>query len=114
MLHKIVGLALFLISAVVAAPITPQGFTFTGLSNRFVTPNNDGKNDYAFFRYSNPADSAGTIRIFELRGRQVASVAIEPGSAVATWDPRNYASGVYIYVISIDQTATSGALVVMR
>lgn len=113
MLHKIAGLALILASAGVASPFAPQGFSFTGV-NRFVTPNGDNKNDLAVFQYANPQDAAGTIHIYELRGRQVASVAIEPGTAFASWDPRGYANGVYIYVISIDKTAKSGVLVVVR
>lgn len=113
MLHKITCLALVLISAAVASPIAPQGFSFTGV-NRFVTPNGDGKNDTVVFQYSNPQDAAGTIRIYELRGRQVATVSIDINTTFATWDPRGCANGIYIYVLSIDQTAKSGVLVVVR
>ncbi len=114
MLHKIAGLALVLISAGFASPFAPSGFSFTGPRTRFVTPNGDGKNDLAVFQYSNPQDSAGTIRIYDIRGRQVATVAIEPGSPFASWDPRGYANGVYIYVVTIDMKATSGIVVVVR
>jgi hypothetical protein len=113
MLHKIGAWAFLLLSAVGAAPVTPQGFSLTGV-NRFVTPNGDSKNDSAVFRYANTFDAAGTIRIYELRGRQVATVDIVPGTTFATWDPRGYANGVYVYVISIDQSAKSGVLVVVR
>jgi len=113
MLHKITVLALILVSAGVSSPLAPQGFSFTGV-NRFVTPNGDNKNDFAVFQYDNPQDAAGTIRIYELRGRQVATVAIEPGTTSASWDPRGYANGIYLYVISIDQTAKSGVVVVVR
>jgi len=116
MLHKIACLALVLMSAAVASPLAPQGFSFTGV-NRFVTPNGDTKNDTAVFRYDNSQDSAGTIRIYELRGRQVATVAIDPGctaNCFVTWDPRGYANGIYIYVLTIDQTSKSGVLVVVR
>ncbi len=113
MLHKIAGLALILISAGFAAPIAPQGFSFTSV-NRFVTPNGDSKNDTAVFQYANPQDSSGTIRIFELRGRQVATVSIDSNSTFVAWDPRGYANGVYIYVITIDHTSRSGVLVVVR
>jgi hypothetical protein len=115
--NKIIGLALLLMSVFFAPPLQAQGFVFTGLLNRFVTPNGDGKNDTAVFQYLNPTDSAGTIRIFELRGRQIASVAIESGCVVnctAAWDPRGQPNGVYIYVITIDQTSKSGVLVVVR
>ncbi len=114
---KTVIVALLLIGAFLAPPLQAQGFAFTGLLNRFVTPNGDGKNDAAVFQYLNPTDSAGTIRIFELRGRQVAAVSIDPGcvaNCFAAWDPRGYANGIYIYVITVDQTSKSGVLVVVR
>lgn len=113
MLHKIAGLALIFIGAGVATPIAPQGFAFTGV-NRFVTPNGDRKNDTAVFRYDNPQDSAGNIRVYELRGHQVATIAIEPGSTSAAWNPTGYPNGIYIYVITIAQASTSGVLVVVR
>lgn len=107
--------ALVLIAcASAAAPVAPQGFSFTGVVNRLVTPNGDGKNDSAVFQYSNPQDSSGSVRIYDLRGRQVAVVAIEPGSTFAVWNPRGFANGVYVYVITIDRTAKSGALMVVR
>jgi hypothetical protein len=115
--RKIIGLALLLAGAFFAPPLLAQGFAFTGLLNRFVTPNGDGKNDAAVFQYSNQTDSAGTIRIYELRGRQVGSVSIESGCVAncsAAWDPRGQPNGVYIYVFSIDQTSKSGVLVVVR
>ena len=116
MLYKIAGLALIFISAGVASPIAPQGFSLTGV-NRFVTPNGDKRNDAAFFRYDNSQDTSGTIRIYELYGRQVATIVIEPGcisGCTASWDPRGYADGVYIYVLTIDQASRSGVLVVVR
>lgn len=113
MLHKIAGLAIILVSSGIASTTAPLGFSFGGV-NRFVTPNGDGKNDTAVFQYANPQDSSGTIRIYELRGRQVATVAIEPNTTFASWDPSGYASGIYVYVVIIDQTAKSGVLVVMR
>jgi len=117
MLHKIAGLALILISAGAASPVAPLGFSFTGV-NRFVTPNGDNKNDFAVFQYANPTDAGGTIRIYALRGRQVATIAIEPGACIAScsvsWDPRGYADGVYIYALSIERATRSGVLVVVR
>lgn len=113
MLHKIAWAALLLIGAGVATPIAPQGFAFTSV-NRFVTPNGDNKNDTAVFRYENPQDSAGNIRVYELRGHLVATIAIESGTTFAVWNPRGLANGVYIYVITIDQASKSGVLVVVR
>jgi hypothetical protein len=112
--HTLAVLALLLMGGASAAPVAPLGFTFTGVVNRFITPNGDGKNDAAVFQYANAQDSAGVIRIYELRGRQVASIAIEPGTTFASWDPRGFASGVYIYVVTIEQASRSGVLVVVR
>jgi len=112
--HKTLGVAILLLGAFFVPPLQAAGFAFAGLLNRFVTPNGDGKNDAAVFQYLNPTDSAGTIRIFELRGRQVASVPIESGTSSAAWDPRGYANGIYIFVVSIDKTSKSGVLVVVR
>ncbi len=115
MVHKIAVLALvLLISAGIVESSTPQSFSLIGLVNRFVTPNGDGKNDMAVFKYINSNDSAGSIRIYELRGRQVATVAIEPGTSFAAWDPQSYANGVYVYVVAVDQMVKSGLLVVVR
>jgi len=113
MLHKIAGLALILISAGVSAPIAPQGFAFNGV-NRFVTPNGDRKNDTAVFLYANPQDSAGSIRVYEIRGHQVASISIDPGTTSAVWNPVGLPNGLYLYVITIDRASTSGVLVVVR
>lgn len=113
MLHKVVWLALVLIGAGTAAPIAPQAFSFTGV-NRFVTPNGDRKNDTAVFRYDNAQDAAGTIRVYEVRGHLVSTIAIEPGTTSAAWDPRGYANGIYIFVITINQESKSGVLVVVR
>src|SRR5688500_8556991 len=111
---KIAGLALILIGSVSAAAVAPQAFSLTRVVNRFVTPNGDGKNDLAFFQYSNANQASGTLRIFELRGRQVASVALDPEAQTVFWDPRGYANGIYIYVLTVDQTSKSGVLVVVR
>lgn len=116
MRHKLIALALVLASVSGAATFAPQGFAFTGV-HRFVTPNGDRKNDTADFRYENPQDSAGTIRIFELRGRLTATVPIVPGCTTGcsvSWDPRGAADGIYIYVLTIDQTSKSGVVVVVR
>ena len=111
----------FLVAIALGAQATafrPAAFAFGGLSNRFVTPNGDGKNDSATFRFSNPRDSAGTLKIFDLRGHRVAEVAIEPTSSLSssvTWTPgRDTPSGVYVYVISVEQQTVTGAVVVVK
>lgn len=108
-----------LLSAWSAAGVSrPRGFVFNGVSNRFITPNGDGRNDNVAFRFSNPRDSAGAIKIYDVRGHAVASLPINPGDVSETWDAkaggRAVDSGVYVYVIEIEGGVASGAVVVVR
>ena len=97
---------------------TPLGFTFNGVSNKVITPNGDGRNDNVAFRFDNPRDVAGTIRIYDSRGHLVATLAINPGDLKEVWDATSggniVATGVYIYVITVDGATTSGAVAVIR
>jgi hypothetical protein len=110
-------------------PALASGFTFAGVSNRFITPNGDGRNDNVAFKYSNPFDSAGTVKIYNLRGHLLATIPITaggntdctspaPGSGCPIWDGRAsgqiVSSGVYIYVVSAESVIYSGAVVVIR
>lgn len=94
------------------------GFSFGGVSNRFITPNGDGKNDDVAFHYSNPRDSAGTVKIYDLRGHLVTTLALNPGPTSVVWDARAAGqvvpSGMYIYVIEIEDVVASGSVVVVR
>lgn len=106
-----------------------RGFSFNGVSNRFITPNGDGRNDNVAFSFSNPSDSAGTVKIYDLRGRLLTTISINPGSiscptnlpgnvGCPSWDARVdgqvVSSGMYIYVISVEGVVASGAVVVIR
>jgi hypothetical protein len=106
-----------------------SGFSFNGVSNRFITPNGDRKNDNVAFSFSNPSDSAGSIKIYDLRGHLLTTISINsggsvtcpnstPGNGCPVWDARAngqiVSSGVYIYVINIESAVISGALVVIR
>lgn len=109
----------FVILAAAAGPgFAPQGFDFTGPSNRVLTPNGDGFNDSVTFRFSNPRDSTGSIRIYDIRGREVRSLAISVGDTARAWDGRSngqtVTAGIYIYVLSIEQRTYSGAVLVVR
>jgi hypothetical protein len=121
----LIGVLLAGLSA--SAAVRVQGFSFNGVTNRFITPNGDGKNDYVFFSFSNPFDSAGTVKIYNLRGRLVTTVPINAGSGVLTcptgvgcpvWDGRAngqvVSGGVYIYVVAVESVVASGAVVVIR
>ena len=105
-------------------------FTFNGVSNRFITPNGDGLNDFVMFSFSNPSDSAGTIKIYDLRGHLLTTISINSGGSLVcptgtagdpgcpVWDGKvngsAVATGVYIYVLSVDSVHASGALVVIK
>ena len=105
-------------AASVAAPFSVKGFSFTGVSNRIITPNGDHRNDEAVFRFNNPRDAAGTLRIYDRLGHETASVDIPAGATSASWDGRRggqaVASGVYIYVLTVEETSVSGTVVVIR
>lgn len=111
--------ALFLTLAASAfASMRPAGFSFGKVLNRIVTPNGDTFNDAATFEFENPRQSGGTLRIYDLRGHRVAEVEILPTTSPKTrisWAPaRDIPGGVYIYVITIEQKSSSGAVVVVR
>jgi hypothetical protein len=97
------------------------GFAFNvgGVSNRFITPNGDGKNDDVVFTFDNPRDSAVTGKIFDLRGRVVVpSLPPGPVSNSLTWDGtaggRSVSGGVYIYQIQAEGQTFSGTLVIIK
>jgi gliding motility-associated-like protein len=105
-------------AAATTGAIGVTGFSFTGVTNRYITPNGDGKNDTVTFRFSNPRDSAGSVKIYDVRGQVIASIAVNPTDQSATWDPRaggqSSAGGFYIYVIQVEGTVTTGVVVVIK
>lgn len=117
-LLKPFALLLTLTAGVFASGFRTAAFTFSGVVNRFVTPNGDGRNDTATFQFSNPRDSGGSLRVYDVRGHKVAEVEIQPTTSVSSsvsWVPGSMMpSGVYIYVISIEQQTVTGAVVVVR
>lgn len=104
-----------------ALPARPQGFSFdaSGLSNRLITPNGDGRNDGFVISFSNPADSAISGRIYDLRGAFVADMTAGPvpGTTLA-WNGRSggaaVRSGIYVYVLEGEGKSFSGTVVVIR
>jgi gliding motility-associated-like protein len=101
-----------------AAGTRVQGFTFTGVTNRFLTPNGDGKNDTIRFNFQNDNDAAGTIKIYDLRGRLLTTIGVNVGDLFETWDGRANGQvvpgGVYIYVVNVENVTASGAIVVIK
>ena len=98
-----------------AAPIGARGgFAFTGVTNRLITPNGDGLNDKAVFLFANRQDAAGSLKIYDARGHLVTSIDIQSSDRSASWDPGIAPSGMYFYVISIEDSTVSGSLAVIR
>lgn len=97
-----------------AAGLRVKGFSFSGVSNRFVTPNGDGKNDTITFVFNNPRDSSGSIKIYDLRGHLVSTIPVNPGDTQEVWNGAGAATGVYIYVIRVEDVLYSGTVVVIR
>ncbi len=97
------------------------GFSFNGagISNRFVTPNGDGKNDNVVFTYDNPHDAPVTAKILDIRGRVIVT-SLPPGpiSNSLMWDAtaggRPVPGGVYVYQIQAEGQTYSGTLVLIR
>lgn len=97
------------------------GFAFNqaGVSNRFLTPNGDGKNDDVVFTFDNPRDSAVVGKILDMHGKViVAGLPPGPVSNSLAWDGtaggRVVPGGVYIYVIQAEGRSFSGTVVVIR
>ncbi len=99
--------------------VTNFAFSQAGLSNRFVTPNGDGKNDNVVFTFQNPHDAAVHGRILDLRGRVVASD-LQPGPVLNSlqWDGtsqgRSVPGGVYVYQLEGEGHSFTGTLVVLK
>lgn len=100
----------------------PLDFNFdpaSGLSGKIFTPNGDGANDAAIFRFTNPFDSAVTLEIFDMTGALTASLSSAPGQQKLVWDGTDgsgnkAAAGIYIYRLRSEERAFSGAVVVAR
>lgn len=127
---------LFLITAaaLLLAPAAPTSAT-SGLGrsmamNKLVTPNGDNKNDTFIFRCYNPRDAAIDAKIYDLAGRQVATMRLKQRWTAATasqynygeyydleWDPNSGGhkpGGVYIYQIRVETSVLKGTVVIIR
>lgn len=96
-----------------------QSFLFDagGVSNRFATPNGDGKNDGVVFTYDpGPNNASVRVRILDLRGRVVASdLPTGPVSNSRVWDVAgSVPGGVYIYQIEGEGRVASGTIVILK
>lgn len=129
----------FLIGGLVYAQT--RNFEFRGVLVRVITPNGDGRNDYAILCFENPKDSSVTGTVYDLWGRTVSGMVyikdpggvdptvascrgkFPPGGALTqpeamSWDGKSngarVTSGVYVYQLRAEGTAAAGALVVAR
>jgi hypothetical protein len=91
-------------------------FNTAGLSNRFVTPNGDGKNDGVVFTFDNPRDAQVRGRILDMRGRVVVSEML-PGPAHNTLEWRPGAAvpgGIYLYQLEGEGKTFTGTVVILK
>jgi hypothetical protein len=119
----------------VAAFAQNATFHFYGPLARVITPNGDGKNDYAIFCFDNPADSGVTGNIFTMLGSAVATLGPANQNSASSgvscpagtlpnsgqnmvWDGTSNGntvhSGVYVYRIMAEQKSYTGTIVVVR
>lgn len=94
-------------------------FDVKQMSNKVITPNGDGLNDYVTFTLDNPRDSAFSGKIYDLTGAFVADM--RPGRQVADsleWDGKaggaTVPRGVYVYQIKAEGKTFNGTIVVIR
>lgn len=122
LLRRLIWIAMTgMATATLSERTRPSQFSFqnSGLSNRLITPNGDGRNDQAVFRFSNPMDSAVTGRVYDARGGLVAEMSSGPALGTSLlWDGRSggqsVPSGVYIYVLQGEDKVFTGSVVVVR
>lgn len=94
-------------------------FNQAGVSNRFLTPNGDGKNDNVVFQFDNPRGAEVTGKIIDLHGRVVVG-SLPPGPLGDSlmWDGtaggQPVPGGVYIYQISGEEQTYTGTLVIVK
>lgn len=100
--------------------VRAAGFDFdlSGISNKAITPNADGRNDQVVFRFDNPRDSAFSGDIFDVTGARIASMAAGPVQYSLQWDGRANGravpGGVYVWQIRGEGKTFNGTVVVIR
>jgi len=89
-----------------------------GLSNRLITPNNDGKNDAVTIIYDNPRDSFVSGKIYDLKGAFVSEMRSGNITNTIEWDAKangqTVPGGVYIFQIEAESKVYNGTVVVVK
>lgn len=98
---------------------TEFAFDQAGVSNRFVTPNGDGRNDAVVFSYDNPKDVSVRARILDRKGRVIVPELPQgPVTNSRVWDGRAGGAyvpgGVYLYQIEGEGRVFSGTIVILK
>ncbi len=90
----------------------------SGLTNRLITPNGDGKNDTMVFIFDNPQQTKVKGHIYDLRGALVASMTPGPVGNSLEWDAKAggqpVPGGVYIYQIEAGGAVFNGTVAVIK
>ena len=90
----------------------------SGLSNRLITPNGDGKNDTMVFIFDNPSDTTVKGHIYDIKGSFVANMTQGPVDNSLVWDAKAggkvVPGGVYIYQIESSGHVYNGTVVVIK
>jgi gliding motility-associated-like protein len=93
-------------------------FDLSNITTRVITPNGDGRNDFAIMIFDNPNGSSVTGKIYDLRGAFVADMAAGPQPDSLQWDGKMngsvVTSGVYVYQVKGDGKTFNGTFVVAR
>jgi hypothetical protein len=118
--YLLVGLIIFISGAAYAGPLTAGGLTLESVAPRIFTPNNDGFNDKALFRFTNPEMLPIAGKIYDISGAEVGSLAAgtDP-STMMLWDGKDshgqtVPAGVYIFKIEFQGEIITGSVVVAR
>lgn len=99
-------------------------FAFYDAVPRIITPNNDGINDRAMFRFANPQGRSITLKIYDINSVLVKDIgettaaSDTPGEHIF-WDGlddnnRIVAPGVYVYQLELEEKIINGTIVVAR
>ncbi|MDI6757583.1 MAG: hypothetical protein QME32_06130, partial [Endomicrobiia bacterium] len=99
-------------------------FTFYDAIPRIITPNGDGKNDRAMFRFTNPAGLKVSLKIYDINSTLVRDAGETTGTSDIQgehifWDglddnSRAVAPGVYVYQLELEGKTINGTIVVAR